>query len=65
MDMLIKELGITREAAAMVMMKGSSVCNYSPKALLCKVQQLKQIVDGSPWSINDMVAAAPQVLGEQ
>jgi hypothetical protein len=65
MDMLIKELGITREAAAMAMIKGCRLSGYIPETLLSKVQQLKQIVDGSPWSIDGLVAADPELLGEQ
>ncbi len=36
MDMLIKELGIEREAAAMAMIKCSRLSNYSQATLLSK-----------------------------
>jgi hypothetical protein len=64
LTVLSQELGIKREAATLALLKGALLFNYNNDTLRTKVQQLRQVVAGSPWSIDDIVAAAPDLLGE-
>lgn len=59
----VHEVAMDPNAACALLVAQPQLMNIPPATLSAKLQQLRVLLKGSPWSAEEMAARAPTLLG--
>jgi hypothetical protein len=59
----VQEVALAPEAARALLLAQPHLIYMAPATLRAKLEQLRVLLEGSPWSAEEMVAGSPTLLG--